>query len=239
MTDRTHDTHDHVTDELPVPDFAIAVYSDVGCPWAHVAVHRLARSRRDRGLDAELRVDHRAFPLELLGDGGPPKRAFDAAVPVCARLEPGAGWSNQAPPATFPVSTLPALDAVQAAKRQGPAASERLDLALRRALFGEWRDLSDPAAVLSVAATVAGIDTARLAADIASGAVRADVMAQRDQARADAVVGSPTFVLPGGAVVFNPGIELRWEAGRPIIDRDDPTVIDALVDAALAARPAD
>lgn len=48
----------------------IVVHSDIGCPWAHVAVWRLHDARRRIGLEGAVSFDHRGFPLELfLADG--------------------------------------------------------------------------------------------------------------------------------------------------------------------------
>ena len=77
----------------PTPPAAhgIVVYSDIECPWAHIAVHRLHRERRRLGLDRELPVDHRAFPLELVNHQPTPKTILDAELPICEELEPDAG----------------------------------------------------------------------------------------------------------------------------------------------------
>ena len=87
----------------------IVVYSDIACPWAHIAVHRLHRERRRLGLDREILVDHRAFPLELVNHQPTPKVILDAEVPICRELEPDTGWGDEPHPWTYPVSTLPAL----------------------------------------------------------------------------------------------------------------------------------
>ncbi len=41
----------------------MTVWSDLGCPWATLALHTLRASAAERG--QELVIDHRAFPLEL------------------------------------------------------------------------------------------------------------------------------------------------------------------------------
>src|ERR671932_783943 len=128
-----------------MPDVApatIAIYSDIGCPWAHLAVYRLHVTRKRLGLEDAVAFDHRAFPLEVFNER--------------------AGWQIwQAEPFTWPVTTLLALEAVQAAKEQGPQASERLDRALRVVLFGRSRCISLRHVVLEVAAET-GIDVPAL-----------------------------------------------------------------------------
>lgn len=221
---------------------AIVVYSDIACPWARIIVHRLHRARRDVGADTEIAVDHRAFPLELVNDRPTDKRLLDAELPVCMELEPDARWSLDPRPWEYPVSTLPALEAVQAAKAQGAALSEQLDLALRDAMFGDWRCISVFPVVLDVAATVDDLDPDALWAEIESGRPRAEVLHHHRLGHSDAIPGSPTLVLPDGSVHHNPGIEFHWDDaadGRPIVDEDDRGAVADLVGRALAARPSD
>jgi predicted DsbA family dithiol-disulfide isomerase len=228
--------------EITTADFGVVVYSDIACPWAHIAVHRLDRAIRERGVGSELIVDHRAFPLEVVNGRPTPKQLLDSEVRVCATVEPDAGWSFDPDPWTYPVSTLPALEAVQAAKAQGSDVSVRLDRALRRAMFAEWRCLAVHAVVFEIAATVDGVDVDALRDVVRSGDARAEVWNQLDAALQADVPGSPTFVLPDGTRSHNPGIELREEHdgdGSIVVDADDHEAIDALVDAAVALRPAD
>ena len=228
--------------DITTADFGIVVCSDIACPWAHIAVHRLDRAIRDRGLGSELTVDHRAFPLEVVNDRPTPKQLLDSEVQVCAAVEPDAGWSFDPDPWTYPVSTLPALEAVQAAKAQGSDVSVRLDRALRRAMFAEWRCLAVHAVVFEIAASVDGVDVDALRDVVRSGDARAEVWNQLDAALQADVPGSPTFVLPDGTRSHNPGIELRGEHdgdGSIVVDADDHEAIGALVDAAVALRPAD
>ena len=58
---------------------------------------------------------------------------------------------------------LPAMEAVQAAKEQGLAASEALDRGLRRAFWGESRCVSLRHVILEVASETDGLDLAQLA----------------------------------------------------------------------------
>lgn len=220
----------------------VVVYSDIGCPWAHVVVHRLHRERFRLGLDREVTVDHRSFPLELVNNQPTPKELLDVELPVCENLEPEAGWNLDPPPWTYPVSTLPAMEAVQAAKRQGAVPCEALDLALRRAMFEDWRCLAVFAEVLDVADAVESVDAAALWDEIRSGRARADVFHHFDQASTDRVPGSPTLVLPDGSTHHNPGIEFRWTDGpgsELVIERDEPEAIVELVERAAALRRSD
>ncbi len=222
----------------------IVVWSDIGCPWAHVAVHRLHQARRALDLEGVVRFDHRAFVLEIANSRPTPKRVLEAEIPVAGALEPGAGWEVwQDDPSRWPVTTLPALEAVQAAKGEALATSEALDRALRVAFFGHSRCISLRSVILDVAAGCEAVDVDRLRTALDDGRARGAVMAQHAVATEPGgpVKGSPHLFLPDGSDVHNPGLEVRWEGeegrGFPVVVADDPGVYRELVQraAALAA----
>src|SRR5204862_6927462 len=104
---------------------------------------------------------------------------LEAEVPVIA----GAAGADRAgfqmwqrPFHEWPVTTLPALEAVQAAKTQSLRASEALDRALRRAFFGESRCISMRHVILEVAAKCDEVDHDALADALDHGTARAAVM---------------------------------------------------------------
>lgn len=217
----------------------IVVFSDVGCPWAHLAVHRLLVARHRLGLDDEVVLDHRAFPLEVFNRRPTPRLVLSAEVPVVGGLDPDAGWQVwQGDLATWPVTTLLALEAVQAAKEQGLAASERLDRALRVAFFGQSRCISMRHVVLDVA-DACGVDAEALREALDEGRARRTVFEQCQSAEDGDVKGSPHVFLPDGSDAHNPGIEMEWVgehgAGFPVIGKDDPRVYDDLVTRAAGA----
>jgi predicted DsbA family dithiol-disulfide isomerase len=217
----------------------IVVYSDIACPWAHVAVARLWRFRAELGLEDQVRFDHRAFPLEVFNARPTPYAVLTAEIPVAGGLEPEAGWQVwQGGMGTWPVTTLLALEAVQAAKSVlGPAESERLDRALRVALFGQSRCISMRHVVLEVAAEALGPDAADgLREALDSGVSRSAVLDQCETARtSERVKGSPHLFLPDGTNAHNPGVELHWQGehgqGFPVVDHDDPSVYKRLLEA--------
>ena len=94
----------------------VIVWSDLACPWAHVAVARLHRVRDELGLTDQVRFDHRVFPLELMNEGPTPRTILDAEIPVAGALEPAAGWQLWQDSSPYPVTTLMPMEAVQAAK---------------------------------------------------------------------------------------------------------------------------
>lgn len=216
---------------------SVIVWSDIACPWAHIAVGRLHRYRSRLGLDGQMSIDHRAFPLELVNGRATPKPILDAELPVAQTVEPDAGWQVwQRPAHEWPVTTLLALEAVQAVKlTQGIAASEALDLALRRALFAESRCISLMTEVLAVARECPGVDCEELEGSLYRGVARRNVIDQWHEAVSDGspVKGSPHLFFPDGGDAHNPGIRMHWNGehgkGFPIIDGDDPSVYENLL----------
>jgi predicted DsbA family dithiol-disulfide isomerase len=215
----------------------IVFYSDIGCPWASLAVHRLRRRRSELGLDAEVVVDHRAFPLELFNSRATPKRLVDSEVAVVGSHEPSLGWRPwDGPEWAYPGSTLLPLAAVQAAKSRevgGVAASEQLDAALRHAWWAEGRSIHLYTELLQVARACDRVDAAALDRAVRAGAGWAAVFEQRQNAEDCGVQGSPHLFVCGGLDVHNPGITMRWTDGKfrgmPVIERDEPAIYDQIL----------
>lgn len=218
----------------PPPPGTIVLWSDIGCPWAHATVGRLLRVRDELGLRGEVVLDHRVFPLELINNRPTPKVVLDAEVPVAGALEPGAGWQMwQAAEWSYPVTTLLAMEAVQAAKEQSLEASEALDQGLRRAMFGQSRCISVRGVILEVAEECPVVDAAALAEALDSGVARRTVMDQAAEASTAGIQGSPHLFLPDGSDVHNPGVGLHWEGvkgrGFPVVHAFDPSVYEELL----------
>jgi predicted DsbA family dithiol-disulfide isomerase len=213
------------------------MYSDIACPWASLAVHRLHQAAGRLG--ERLVVDHRAYCLELINRRPTPKRVLDAEIPVVGGRESGLGWRTwQARDAEYPVTSLLAMEAVQAAKAAavgGLAASTALDAALRSAFYAENRCVSLLPVVLEVAEDVAELDVGALTRALEAGTGRAEVIAQTRAATASGspVQGSPQVFTPDGRTWHNPGITVHWtgEKGRgfPVITADDPSVYDEII----------
>lgn len=219
---------------LDVADGTLVVYSDLVCSFAHLAVYRLLRARRRLGLDNAVVLDHRAFPLELCNDEVNPRPGVDSEVAVVGRLEPEAGWQLwQSPDWTYPVTVLPALEAVQAAKAQSLFASEALDRALRVAFWAESRCIAQRHVILEVGAATGMVDVRALAEALDDGRARRSLIDQFHLARTGIVRCSPHVFLPDGTDVPNPGVEAHWEGefgvGFPVIDHDNPDVYDDLL----------
>jgi predicted DsbA family dithiol-disulfide isomerase len=212
----------------------ITVFSDPHCPWAHLAVYRLLATRRRLGLDGKVVLDHRAFPLEFFNRRPTPKRIVDAEVAVLGGLEYAAGWQVwQEPESTYPVTMLLAHEAIQAAKEQSLAASERLDRGLRVAFLGESRCISMRHVILEVAEKCDVVDAVALEEALDAGRARRMIFEQAAQAEEWNVQGSPHLFLADGYDVHNPGLEWRWEGtkgvGFPVVKSDDPAVYETIL----------
>ncbi|CAM5302343.1 DsbA family oxidoreductase [Streptomyces narbonensis] len=220
---------------LPAAPDTIAVYTDLNCSFAHVAVHRLHEARRRLGLEGRVWFDLRAFPLELFNREVNARPGVDSEISVLGALEPEAGWRLwQGPDWTYPVTTLPALEAVHAAKAQSWHASEQLDRALRRAFWAEGRCISQRHVILDVAEETGAVDVTALAEAFDSGTARPAVMAQYASARDGRVDCSPHLFLHDGTDSANPGIRARWVngdfgTGFPVIDEDRPEIYEKLL----------
>ncbi|GAA2966217.1 DsbA family oxidoreductase [Actinokineospora diospyrosa] len=228
---------------LPESPNAVVVFTDLNCSFAHLGVYRLHETRRRLGLEGRLWFDHRAFPLELFNHSVNERPGVDSEIAVVGALAPDAGWRLwQGPDWTYPVTTLPALEAVQAAKAQGLAASEALDRALRWAFWAEGRTISMRHVILDVAKETGAVDVSALAEALDDGRARRTVMDQFAIAGEGRVNCSPHVFLYDGTNEANPGVSARWlngdfGTGFPVIDSDDPSVYDRLLNHAADLLP--
>ncbi|WP_229749458.1 DsbA family oxidoreductase [Flexivirga endophytica] len=217
-------------------DAIVTVWSDIGCPWATLALQTLSARAGERGVT--LLVDHRAFPLELFNERPTPKAIIDMEVTAIAGLRPELGWQDwSGPESEYPVSTTPAMAAVQAAKDPsvgGLPASDQLDAALRRAYYEQSQCISVHARILRVAQTCPLVAVSALDAALQRGAGLADVFSQWGMARDLPVQGSPHFFVGGRYAEHNPGVTYHWTAppgtGFPRLDEYDPAWADEVLD---------
>lgn len=191
----------------------LTVWSDVGCPWATLALHTLhdAAVRAGTTLD----VTHRCFPLELFNEVPTPKGLLDVEMAGITGLRTELGWRPwSAADATYPVTLLPAMAAIRAtAASQGNAAADQLDTALRAGLFVESRCISMHHVIRDVGAACPLVDADTLAADLASGAGITAVYADWQAAKDLHVQGSPQLEVDG-LVLVNPGVgQMTWTQG--------------------------
>ncbi|MEU9335485.1 DsbA family protein [Streptomyces sp. NPDC048290] len=213
------------TGDVPVVTF----WSDLGCPWATLALHTLHEAM-DR-LASPVLIDHRAFPLELINREATPKTIVDVEVSAIAARVPGTGWRRwSAPEWTYPSTMLPPMEAVQAAKLPevgGLAAAQQLDTALRHAFYRDSRPVAVHPVILEIARTCDLVDADALAAALARGAGREAVYAQLRESLTPRIQGSPHLFTADGFAVHNPGVDSRWtdapeRGGFPLFERYDP-----------------
>jgi predicted DsbA family dithiol-disulfide isomerase len=213
----------------------VTVWSDVGCPWA-----TLASTLRQHAAEREqpLAIDHRAFPLELFNRQPTPKYIVDAEVVAIAGRRPELGWRPwSGPENTYPVTTLPALEAVQACKDPavgGLRGSDELDAALRVAFYAQSRCISVHPVILDVAEQCDHVDTQALAEALARGAGRTEVYEQWQTAQRPEIAGSPQLFTASGYAVHNPGVTYHWTAppphgGFPCLEQYRPEWTDELL----------
>lgn len=221
----------------------VTVWSDIGCPWASLALHTLHAAAERRGQD--LLLDHHAFPLELFNRQPTPKYIVEPEVIVVAARRPELGWRVwSGRESEYPVTTLPALEAVQAAKEPavgGLRASGELDRALRHAFYAESACISVHSVILDIAERCAHVDAGALAEALSRGAGRAEVYEQWRTAQGPDVQGSPHFFAADGYTAHNPGATFSWtgdpqQGGLPRFDAYDATWADELLDKLAAEQ---
>lgn len=197
-------------------DQVITVWSDIGCPWATLALHTLHAVADERG--QRILVDHRAFPLELFNRQPTPKFIVDAETVILTARRPELGWRLwHGRESEYPVTTLPALEAVQAAKAPavgGLAASDELDTALRKAFYVDSKCISIHSVILDIAGECRSVDAKALGEALAVGSGRAEVYEQWRTAEGPGIQGSPHLFTPGGYAAHNPGTTVEW-TGNP------------------------
>ena len=202
----------------------VTVWSDIHCPWAFVATHRL-RVARDR-LRPELVIDQRPWPLEWINGSGTPRGIVTQETAVLANHEPelfsafhGDSW---------PSSFLPAFELVAAAREiAGARAAEDVDYALRMAFFRDSVDVSIRAGLeraLALAGELgADVDPSAVLSCWDGGAVRAQVRRDYEHSRTLPIQGSPQVFWPDGETTHNPGMtDHEWVRGIPRIRSTDP-----------------
>ncbi|MGH2383115.1 MAG: DsbA family oxidoreductase [Candidatus Limnocylindria bacterium] len=229
---------------MQVDPGTIAIWSDLGCPWSHVVVWRLHDARRRLGLDGRIAFDHHAFPLELFNNEPTPRPQRESEGRIAETLAPRAGWQPWlAPDHHWPVTLLPPMEAVHAAKLQSFAASEELDRGLWRAFWGESRCISLRHEILEVANECESLDVATLADALDDGRARRAMLDDWVTARGDAVRGSAHLFAPDGENAQNPGISIGWQeddgpaGGVATVESDDPAAIDRFLLAAAQVAP--
>ncbi|SDP79138.1 Predicted dithiol-disulfide isomerase, DsbA family [Actinopolyspora xinjiangensis] len=215
----------------------VTVWSDLGCPWATLALETLRRRAGER-----VTIEHRAFPLELFNSRPTPRGIVDEEIAAISEFLPGLGWQRwHGADSAYPVSTLPAMEAVRAvASSQGPAAADELDAALRDAFYRRSECVTITPVILEIARRCSTVDAESLADELRDGTHRKAVHQDWETARSETVRGSPHLFTADGRSVHNPGV--RWEprgtSGQPPVLRDyDETWVEKFLFPAPRTEP--
>jgi len=204
----------------------VEIWSDVHCPWAHLAVHRLRAARDRRGIDVVF--DQRAWPLEWVNEQGIPRHIVEPETAVLSNHEPEIYSRFDA--ASWPSTSLPALELVAAARRAlGLRGAEDVDHAVRLRFFRESADIS-VRHELARACADAGVDVAAVMGAWESEPVRADVVADFARSTSLPIQGSPQIFWPDGSTDHNPGMtDYEWVRGIPRVGKTDPDACERLL----------
>ncbi len=196
----------------------VAVWSDIHCPWATVAVHRLRKARDAAGLDAVF--DPRAWPLEFVNGSGTPRHIVEPETAVLANHEESLFSRYRGE--SWPSSFLGAFEVVATARRLfGTRAAEDTDYALRLRFFRHSGDVS-MRGQLHQAVGEAGLDADAVMHEWATQPVRADVLDDFERSKDLPIQGSPQVFWPDGSTTHNPGLtDHEWVRGIPRVRTDD------------------
>jgi predicted DsbA family dithiol-disulfide isomerase len=193
---------------------SIDIWSDLHCPWALVAVHRLRTAREEHGLDVVFAP--RAWPLEWVNGHGTPKRIVTTETAALASHEPQLfnAYTADSWPSTF----LPAFELVAASQRtHGLRAGEDVDYALRLAFFRDSTDVSVLAG-LHHALTLAHelnpeVEPQHILDTWMQTNTRSDVAEDYRISQSLPIQGSPQIFWPDGSTTHNPGMTRHHWSG--------------------------
>ncbi len=202
----------------------VTLWSDIHCPWAAVAVHRLRAARKDKEIDVVF--DQRPWPLELINGRGIPRHIIPEEMAVLASHEPElfSRFSGD----SWPSTSLPAFELIAAARRaHGAEVAEDVDYHLRVAFFRDSVDLSIrpglEQALEAAARSNAALDTDKVLSIWDGEPVRADVLHDYRRSKDLPIQGSPQIFWPDGSTTHNPGMtDHEWVRGIPRIRSTDP-----------------
>jgi predicted DsbA family dithiol-disulfide isomerase len=198
------------------------MYSDIHCPWTYMALYRMRivwPEYKDR-----LRVVFRSLCLELKNQRSTPKPIVDAEIPLMKRQEPDLPMHDWTRPEWRYVPTfLPAFEGLKAAEMQGDDLAWEFSWQVRHAFFAENRTVCMRFELEKIART-AGLDVDRFQSDWDSGLLREKVLAENHEGwEVLKVAGSPTFVLPSGRHIANPGAgHIKWGRNFEILEFSEP-----------------
>lgn len=185
--------------DLSIPE--LWEWAEYYCPWCYITAVRLNRVQKE--YEGRVNVRVRCFPLEVPHGEAAPRDILEQEWWLAAVQEPDALFAPYEGD-DWPVTTLPAFDAVWAASRQGTTLGRSFDLRVRQAFFGEGRNIGRPEVLLALASE-ADLDLSRFARDFTSSEARAAVLEEGRIGREQYHVrGTPTLMLMDGTRLAPP-----------------------------------
>jgi predicted DsbA family dithiol-disulfide isomerase len=188
-------------------------WAEYYCPWCYIAAVRLHTIMPEYQGRVKLRL--RPFPLEVLGGEAAPRDILEQEWWLAALQEPTATFVPYTAP-TWPGTTLPAFEAVWCVAQQDGAAVYDYDLRVRRAFFGESRDIGTREVLVEIAGE-AGMDVPGFCRAFDSGIAREHVLAEGRLGRERyGVRGTPTLMLADGTKLHHPIAEIKMRRRRTV-----------------------
>lgn len=179
------------------PALPIECFADIWCPFAYVGLVEVFAARQEVAPASPILV--RAWPLEQI-NGSPlsASTVIEEAADLREQVAPDlfAGVDQR----RFPASTLLALGLTSSAYRRGSSVGEQVSMELRRRLFEQGEDISDPE-VLGALAAEHDLDLPSRAS--AAESVASEYALGRDRG----VKGSPHF-FAGSSQSFCPTLDV-------------------------------
>ena len=175
----------------------------------------------------------RPFPLELIDGESAPRDILEQEWWLAAIQEPAAHFAPYSGP-DWPTTTLPAFEAAWCAARQGEDALLDYDLRVRRAFFGEGRNIGRREVLWEIAEE-ASLDDKRFERDFSSGEARPAVIEEARLGRERYQVrGTPTLMLTDGTKLRHPIAYPRMEDRTIVRVPELPCCGEACLDATRA-----
>jgi predicted DsbA family dithiol-disulfide isomerase len=187
-----------------------------------MAVYRLRSLWSD--YEGRVQFSWKALSLEIHNRQPTPKNIVDVEIDLMLQQEPQlpiGPW--KAPDWQYPATILPAFEGLDCAMLQGDGQAWEFNWRVRKAFFDEGRCISMRHVLVDLAAE-SGLDVDRFSGDWDSGGSRSKVLADSRRGWEELQVpGSPTFVLPGGRRIHNPGaFRVTWGANHEVKRVDQP-----------------
>ena len=199
----------------------VRVFSDLTCPWAYLTAWRLRQLAPE--FVGRVRLVWASLPLEVVNQEATPKDVIEAELPILRDAAPALPLRSwDAPAWQWPVTVLPAFEAVKCAEAQGDDTALEYSWRVRHAFLAESRCIALRHVLLDLAAE-AGLDVARFTDDFDHGRFRDRVMAESRTGWEELkVAGSPTLVLPNGSHYPGPGVPRLEMQGARVLSVQPP-----------------